>query len=156
MIPSLHCPKKPKSRPTNHNADWKTIRAKTDNSSQKHPYFPKNCKECGFNKNKGKITNWFRNAEKDCWICEYVNLPNTHHRDLQRKIKSYNLDEWDKSYISNDSGGFVVTQKRRIEEGKKSNNEKNKYEKELRMCMELNFYRRSVQEMRHTISASME
>lgn len=70
MIPSRHCPKKPKSRPTNHNADWKTIQERMGNSSQKkHPYFPKNCKECGFNKNKGTITNWFRNAEQDCRNC---------------------------------------------------------------------------------------
>ncbi len=50
--------------------------------SKKHPYFPKNCKECGFNKNKGTITNWFRNAEGDCRNCEYVNLPKTHHSDF--------------------------------------------------------------------------
>lgn len=41
--------------------------------SNKHPYFPKNCRECGFNKTKGSITNWFRNSEKqNCHICRFI------------------------------------------------------------------------------------
>ena len=56
--------------------------------SKKHPYFPKNCKECGFNKNKGTITNWFRNAkEGDCYNC--VNFI-----DSLDKIKK-DLKNWD-------------------------------------------------------------
>lgn len=41
--------------------------------SNKHPYFPKNCRECRFYKTKGSITNWFRNSEKqNCHICRFI------------------------------------------------------------------------------------
>ena len=42
--------------------------------SNKHPYFPKNCRECGFNKRKLSIKNWFRNAGGDgnCNHCSYL------------------------------------------------------------------------------------
>lgn len=38
-----------------------------------HPYFPRNCQTCGFNKKKGTITNWFRNSdEQNCHICRFI------------------------------------------------------------------------------------
>lgn len=42
-----------------------------------HPYFPKNCKQCAFNKRKMSITNWFKNEQGDCSKC----------KDLNRTIK---------------------------------------------------------------------
>ena len=40
-----------------------------------HPYFPKNCASCGFNRKKGTITSrmmgWF-NRDKDCYYCPYI------------------------------------------------------------------------------------
>ena len=40
-----------------------------------HPYFPKKCASCGFNKKKGTITSrlrgWF-NRDKDCYYCPYI------------------------------------------------------------------------------------
>lgn len=38
-----------------------------------HPYFPKNCKECNFNKGiKNRLTGWFWNAKKgNCYNCEF-------------------------------------------------------------------------------------
>lgn len=41
-----------------------------------HPYFPKNCNQCSFYKNRGfknKVKTWFNNHEKDCYKCEYIN-----------------------------------------------------------------------------------
>lgn len=36
-----------------------------------HPYFPKSCKGCKFNKGlKNKLTGWFTNADGDCYKCE--------------------------------------------------------------------------------------
>lgn len=40
-----------------------------------HPYFPKNCNQCSFYKNRGfknKVKTWFNNHEKDCYKCEYI------------------------------------------------------------------------------------
>lgn len=40
-----------------------------------HPYFPKNCASCGFNRKKGTITSrlrgWF-NRDRDCYYCPYI------------------------------------------------------------------------------------
>ena len=36
-----------------------------------HPYFPKSCKGCKFNKGlKNKLTGWFTNADGDCYTCK--------------------------------------------------------------------------------------
>lgn len=97
-----------------------------------HPYFPKSCKGCKFNKGlKNKLTGWFTNADGDCYNC--VNVVTTKNEvSLKKKLAQYNEEDWDKTYIT--SSGFVVTQKKRIVEGKVSKNEIEKYNKELRMC----------------------
>lgn len=43
-----------------------------------HPYFPKNCTSCGFNRRKGTITSWLRGwfqgaAVPDCYTCRIAN-----------------------------------------------------------------------------------
>ena len=41
-----------------------------------HPYFPKNCNQCSFYKNRGfknKVKTWFNNHEKDCFNCPFFN-----------------------------------------------------------------------------------
>lgn len=41
-----------------------------------HPYFPKNCNQCRFYKNRGfknKVKTWFSNHEKDCYNCSFFN-----------------------------------------------------------------------------------
>lgn len=50
------------------------------------------------------------------------------------RAKKYDAEIWDKTYISKDDTGFVVTQKARIKEAEQSNTERQKFEKELRMC----------------------
>lgn len=52
-----------------------------------HPYFPKNCKQCSFYKNRGfrnKVKTWFNNHEKDCYNCEYLNkkLEDVHYKEV--------------------------------------------------------------------------
>jgi hypothetical protein len=101
-----------------------------DNS---HPYFPKSCKGCKFNKGlKNELKSWFTNAGEDCYKC--VNIVTTKNETtIKKRLFQYNEEDWDKTYIT--STGFVVTQKKRIAEGKVSKNEIDKYNKELRMCM---------------------
>ena len=50
------------------------------------------------------------------------------------RAKKYDPEIWEETYISKDDTGFVVTQKTRIKEAQKSNTERQKFEKELRMC----------------------
>ena len=49
-----------------------------------------------------------------------------------QKYNSYD-NEWEKAYFDEDSGGFVVVNKQRINHSRTSKNEKNKFDKELSM-----------------------
>lgn len=60
-------------------------------------------------------------------MCKYYY--NKKQTDLQKRLVQYNEDDWDKTYVT--PTGFVVTQKKRIAEGKVSKNEIDKYNKEL-------------------------
>lgn len=105
--------------------------------SKKHPYFPKNCRECGFNKRKGKLSikNLFGNEVKNCNSCIYADavLPTRPEREIFKKIEEYNPQVWNRTYIS-DKGGFVVTENKRVAEAERSSNEREKFNKELNMC----------------------
>jgi hypothetical protein len=63
---------------------------------------------------------------------KFVNIE--HRKDLFNK---FNKDRWQKEYFDKESGGFVVIDRQRIEQSKKSKNERAKYEKELSMSMTL-------------------
>lgn len=78
-----------------------------------HPYFPKNCRECGFNKKKGTITSrlreWLQNAEKDCYRCKGLStiLPIfqrkaiAHLKQIKQQIEPYKGEQVEvKSSIS--------------------------------------------------------
>lgn len=58
-----------------------------------HPYFPKNCNQCSFYKNRGfknKVKTWFSNHEKDCYSCEYI--------DKESKLKELTSKLEDKEF----------------------------------------------------------
>ena len=52
-----------------------------------HPYFPKNCASCGFNKKKGTITSrmmgWFNAGKMDCKNCPHLHIV-TSSADIKR------------------------------------------------------------------------
>ncbi len=58
------------------------------------------------------------------------------HNILQSKqlFRSYN-DDWENAYFDEHSGGYVVIHKQRIEQSKRSKNEKIKFNKELEMSL---------------------
>lgn len=49
-------------------------------------------------------------------------------------VTKYKDDEWEQSYVPELGSGFVMTERARIEESKASNSERQKFEKEMRMC----------------------
>ncbi|MBD5270239.1 MAG: hypothetical protein HDS43_06445 [Bacteroides sp.] len=53
-----------------------------------------------------------------------------------KEFRAYSND-WKKTYFDHSSGGYVVTHKERIESGSTSPNEKEKFEKEQSMCIDL-------------------
>ena len=54
--------------------------------------------------------------------------------EADKRIERYKSDEWEHTYVSTQGNGFVVTDKRRIIESQASKAERQKFEKELRMC----------------------
>nr|DAJ32238.1 MAG TPA: minor capsid component [Caudoviricetes sp.] len=97
--------------------------------TDKHPYYPESCAKCPFYSSKG-IKGWVRkhlsNRVKDCHNCPHVDL-----KIFQAKLsEQYPLDRWEHTFIS-DSGGYVVTERLRIKEGKVNSTERDKFNKEL-------------------------
>ena len=97
--------------------------------TDKHPYYPDSCAKCPFYASKG-IKGWARkhlsNRVKDCHNCPYIDL-----KLFQAKLsEQYPLDRWEHTFIS-DSGGYVVTERSRITEGKVNSTEREKFIKEL-------------------------
>lgn len=97
--------------------------------TDKHPYYPESCAKCPFFSSKG-IKGWVRkhlsNRVKDCHNCPHVDL-----KIFQAKLsEQYPLDRWEHTFIS-DSGGYVVTERLRIKEGKVNSTERDKFNKEL-------------------------
>ena len=94
-------------------------------------YTRSKCKECKNNQpGKVKLAAKIPNNEL-CKACEIVRRQIS---GATARAKKYDKDQWDKTYISDNDTGFVVTQKQRIKEAEQSKAEKQKFEKELRMC----------------------
>ena len=103
--------------------------------TDKHPYYPDSCAKCPFYTSKG-IKGWARkhlsNRVKDCHNCPYVDKVITKAQLTER----YPIDKWEHSYVDT-SGGYVVTERERIEEGKKSKQERDVFVKEQTMAKDL-------------------
>ena len=54
--------------------------------------------------------------------------------EADKRIERYKSDEWEHTYVSTQGNGLVVTDKQRIAESQASKAERQKFEKELRMC----------------------
>ena len=55
--------------------------------SQDHPYFPKSCSKCPFNKGfKNRVRTFFKNEEKDCYECAQIDssLPKSKYKTKNR------------------------------------------------------------------------
>ena len=88
--------------------------------------------KCPFYASKG-VKGWVRrhlsNRTKDCHSCPYVDKA-----VIKTKLEEqYPTDKWEHSYIS-ESGGYVVTERQRINEGKQNSRERGIFNKEQSMC----------------------
>jgi len=90
------------------------------------------CTKCSFYASKG-VKGWvrrlFSNRTKDCHSCPYVDKAVI----KARLEEQYPTDKWEHSYIS-ESGGYVVTERQRINEGKQNSRERGIFNKEQSMC----------------------
>lgn len=98
-----------------------------------NPYTIKRCKDCDIAKGKLKLA---KNPIPDnelCEACQFIRSIQNRNGAADR-IQSYSENEWERSYISPDDNGFVVTQWERIHESEPSKAERLKFNKEMRMC----------------------
>ena len=103
--------------------------------TDKHPYYPESCAKCPFYASKG-VKGWvrrhFSNRAKDCHSCPYVDKA-----VIKAKLEEqYPTDKWEHSYIDA-SGGYVVTEHKRIAESQVSKQELGVYRKEQDMARDL-------------------
>lgn len=59
---------------------------------------------------------------------------NSTNNDTRSEFNSYPTEIWEHSYYSEDGEGYVVTEKKRLAEADASGNERDKFDKESRMC----------------------
>ena len=98
-----------------------------------NPYTIKRCKDCDIAKGKLKLA---KNPIPDnelCEACQFIRSIQNRNGAADR-IQSYSENEWERTYISPDDNGFVVTQWERIHESEPSKAERLKFNKEMRMC----------------------
>lgn len=98
-----------------------------------NPYTIKRCKDCDIAKGKLKLA---KNPIPDnelCEACQFIRSIQNRNGAADR-IQSYSEKEWERTYISPDDNGFVVTQWERIHESEPSKAERLKFNKEMRMC----------------------
>jgi hypothetical protein len=56
-------------------------------------------------------------------------------KEAKLKYNAYNPEDWTKAYFDEHSGGYIAVNKERIENSKKSKNEKAKFDKEFEMSL---------------------
>lgn len=100
---------------------------------------PKNTPQKGLENNPGKDAAIF--SDKHPYIAnaypgakEAVKNAVAEKDTIREEFNSYDRKQWVHSYISKKQNGFVVTDKKRLEEAKTSKNERDKFKKEYRLC----------------------
>ena len=97
-----------------------------------NPYTIPQCRNCDLAKGKLKLA--FVPDNELCAACQLVRAQIEDNNGASRRIVRYNEEEWERTYISPNDNGLVVTQWERIAESEASNSERQKFVKEMRMC----------------------
>lgn len=95
-------------------------------------YTIRKCKNCKYN-GSVKLAADIPDNEL-CGACKLVRAQLAGNYGASERIVKYDVSEWERTYISPEGNGLVVTQLERIAESKASKSEKQKFEKELNMC----------------------
>lgn len=99
-----------------------------------NPYTIRRCRDCDVAKGKAKLARYTAENEL-CQSCRLVHLcQKSNNGGAAERINKYDPKKWERTYISPDDVGFVATQNKRITEAAASNAERQKFEKEMRMC----------------------
>ncbi len=105
-------------------------------NAKEHPYVKSACKnyeKCQFRKSGLQLADAPNRPE--CNICILAKEMYKNIKARKLKYKSYDNKEWKKEYFNKKHGGYIVVHKGRIEKSQKSKNEKEKFNKEMQMCL---------------------
>ena len=98
-----------------------------------NPYTISRCRDCDIAKGKLKLAKQLIPDNELCAACKLIHAQKQNIGATER-ISRYSDKKWERTYISADDNGFVATEWERITEAGASNAERQKFNKELRMC----------------------
>jgi SPP1 gp7 family putative phage head morphogenesis protein len=97
-----------------------------------NPYTIRRCNDCDLAKGK---TNLVFIPDNDlCAACRLIRAQKNENTGASERILRYDETTWERTYVSPKDIGLVATQLERIAEATASNAERNKFNKEMRMC----------------------
>lgn len=97
-----------------------------------NPYTIRRCRDCDIAKGKLKLA--FIPDNELCAACRLIRAQKHENIGAAKRILKYDERTWERTYISPKDIGLVATQLERIAEATASKAERNKFDKEMRMC----------------------
>lgn len=97
-----------------------------------NPYTIRRCRDCDLAKGNVKLS--FVPDNELCAACRLIRAQKHENIGAAERILKYDEKIWERTYVSPKDIGLVVTQLERIAEAAVGNAERNKFDKELRMC----------------------
>lgn len=97
-----------------------------------NPYTIRRCRDCDLAKGNVKLS--FVPDNELCAACRLIRAQKHQNIGAAERILKYDEKTWERTYVSPKDIGLVVTQLERIAEAAVGNAERNKFDKELRMC----------------------
>ncbi len=97
-----------------------------------NPYTIRRCNDCDLAKGKTNLV--FIPDNELCAACRLIRAQKNENTGAAERILRYDETRWERTYVSPKDIGLVATQLERIAEATASNAERNKFNKEMRMC----------------------
>lgn len=101
-------------------------------TAEYNPYTIRRCRDCDIAKGKLKLA--FIPDNELCAACRLIRAQKHENTGAAKRILKYDEKKWERTYVSPKDIGLVATQLERIAEATASNAERNKFDKEMRMC----------------------
>lgn len=97
-----------------------------------NPYSIGKCRECPNRPGKLKLAKVPDNEL--CAACKVIRGMTKERDKIKKQYEAYDEKLWEKHLYDKDTGGYLVTEKKRIEAGGRNKQEQAKYDKEHEMC----------------------
>lgn len=97
-----------------------------------NPYTIRRCRDCDIAKGKTDLA--YVPENELCAACRLIRSCGKSNTEAASRLEKYNKKNWEHTYTSPSDNGLVATQRARINEATASSAERQKFEKETRMC----------------------